>query len=160
MRQLPWITLSTVLFSLINFLLKDNCFTEFCFFLSNLNMNQPQVYIYPFLWNLPPHPLQADTQPLSEFPEPYSNFPLAICFAYGNVSFHVTLSMRLTLSSPLPMSISLFSVSVSPLLPCEYILQDHVSRFRIYALECGIYLSFSDLLHSYNRFQVHPLHQN
>ena len=23
------------------FLLKDNCFTEFCFFLSNFNMNQP-----------------------------------------------------------------------------------------------------------------------
>ena len=29
------------------FLLKDNCFTEFCYFLSNLNINQPQVYIYP-----------------------------------------------------------------------------------------------------------------
>ena len=29
------------------FLLKDNCFTEFCCLLSNLNMNQPQVYIYP-----------------------------------------------------------------------------------------------------------------
>ena len=24
-----------------NFLLKDNCFTEFCYFLSKLNMNQP-----------------------------------------------------------------------------------------------------------------------
>ena len=29
------------LFFLIYFLLKDNCFTEFCCFLSNLNMNQP-----------------------------------------------------------------------------------------------------------------------
>ena len=28
-------------FFLIYFLLKDNCFTEFCCFLSNLNMNQP-----------------------------------------------------------------------------------------------------------------------
>ena len=28
-------------FKLINFLLKDNCFTEFCCFQSNLNMNQP-----------------------------------------------------------------------------------------------------------------------
>ena len=28
-------------FKLIYFLLKDNCFTEFCCFLSNLNMNQP-----------------------------------------------------------------------------------------------------------------------
>ena len=39
----------------------------------------------------------------------------------SNVSFHVTLSKHLTLSSPLPMSISLFSVSVSPLLPCKSI---------------------------------------
>ena len=31
----------TFLFFLIYFLLKDNCFTEFCCFLSNLNMNQP-----------------------------------------------------------------------------------------------------------------------
>ena len=28
-------------FKLIYFFLKDNCFTEFCCFLSNLNMNQP-----------------------------------------------------------------------------------------------------------------------
>ena len=26
--------------------MKDNCFTEFCCFLSNLSMNQPQVNIY------------------------------------------------------------------------------------------------------------------
>ena len=36
-----------------------------------------------------------------------------------NVSFHVTLSIQLTLSSPLPMSINRFSVSVSSLLPCK-----------------------------------------
>ena len=32
----------------------------------------------------------------------------AIYFTYGNVSFHVTLSIHLILSSPFPMSISLF----------------------------------------------------
>ena len=32
---------------LIHFLLKDNCFTDFHWFLSNLNMNQPEVYINP-----------------------------------------------------------------------------------------------------------------
>ena len=41
------------------FFLKDNCFTEFCCFLSNINMNQPQVYIYPLPFEprsyLPPH---------------------------------------------------------------------------------------------------------
>ena len=60
-------------------------------------------------------PLKVDTEPLFEFPEPYSKFLLALCFTYGNVSFHVTLSIHLTLFSPLPMSICLFSVS--PLLP-------------------------------------------
>ena len=43
---------------------------------------------------------------------PYSKFPLAIYFTYGNINFHDTLS-------PLPVSISLFSMSVSPLLPCK-----------------------------------------
>ena len=82
-------------------------------------------YTYiPSLFNLPPiclpiPPLQVDTEPLFEFPETYNKFPLAIYFTYGNVSFHVTLSIHLTLSSPLPMSISVFSMSVSPLLPCK-----------------------------------------
>ena len=95
------------------FLLKNNCFTEFCFFFSNLNMNQPQVYIYPLPFEPPSHLLL-----LFEFPEPYSKFLLAVYFTC-NVSFHVTLSILLTLSSPLPVSISLFSMSVSPLLPCK-----------------------------------------
>ena len=30
---------------IFNFLLKDNCFTEFCCFLSNVNMNQPAVQL-------------------------------------------------------------------------------------------------------------------
>ena len=42
-------------------------------------------------------------------------FLLAIYFTYGNVSFHVTLFIYLTLSSPLPVSVSLSSMSVSPL---------------------------------------------
>ena len=63
---------------------------------------------------------QVYTEPLLEFPEPYSKFPLAASFTYGNVSFHVTLSIHLVLSSLLPMSISLFSMSVSSLLPCKF----------------------------------------
>ena len=45
-------------FFLIYFLLKNNCCAEFCCFLPNLNMNQPQLYICPLLSNLPPisHP--------------------------------------------------------------------------------------------------------
>ena len=52
-------------------------------------------------------------------PEPYSKFLSAVYFTYGNVSFHVILTIHLTLSSSLHMSISLFSMSVSPLLPCK-----------------------------------------
>ena len=46
----------------------------------------------------------------------YSKFPLAVYFTYGNVSFHVTLFIHLTLSflsPPSPMPINLFSMSVS-----------------------------------------------
>ena len=50
-----------VLFFNLFFLLNDICFTEFCCFLSKLNMNQPQVYLYllPFESHshLPPHPI-------------------------------------------------------------------------------------------------------
>ena len=48
--------------------------------------------------------------------ETYSKFLLAIYFTYGIVSLHVTLFIHFTLSSTLPMSISLFSMSVFPLL--------------------------------------------
>ena len=40
---------------LIYFLWKDTCFTEFCCFLSNLSMNQPQVYIWPLPFEAPSH---------------------------------------------------------------------------------------------------------
>ena len=48
----------------------------------------------PFRTSLPSpsasHPSRL-IQSLFEFPEPYSKFPLAIYFTYGNVNFHVTL---------------------------------------------------------------------
>ena len=48
-----------------------------------------------------------------------SDWTELIYFTYGNVSFHVTLSIHLTLSFPSPMPISLFSMSVFPLLLCK-----------------------------------------
>ena len=82
------------------------------------------IHIFPPSWNSlpspsPSHPSRLITEPLFEFPEPFSKSPLAIYFTYGNISFHVTLSIQITLSPPLPMSISLFSMSLSPLLPCK-----------------------------------------
>ena len=41
--------------------------------------------------------------------ETYCKFRFTICVTHDNVSFHVTLAIHLTLSSPLPMSINLFS---------------------------------------------------
>ena len=90
------------------FLLKDNCFTKFCCFLSNINMHQPQGYTCP----LPPRPpsrlpaisaLQADTGPLSECPES-EQIPIATCFTFGTGTFHVTLSSHPLLPTPTPLT--------------------------------------------------------
>ena len=89
---------------------------------------------------------QVYTEPLFEFPQSYSKFPLAIYFAYGNVSFHVTLSIHFTLSSPLPI------VHMSILYVCPVneffttIFLDSYICVRIW------YLSFSFWLTSHNRF--------
>ena len=63
----------------------------------------PRYTHVPSLLNLPPIPLPLPplwivTEPPFEFPESFSKFPLAVYFTYGIVSFHVTLSMHLTLS--------------------------------------------------------------
>ena len=78
----------------------------------------PSLLNFPLISPTIP-PLQVDTEPLFEFPESYNKFPLAVYITDDNVSFHVSLSIHLTLSSPLPMSISLFFMSVSPLLFCK-----------------------------------------
>ena len=83
-----------------------NYFTIVQWFLSYIAMNQPRVHMYtyiPSLLNLPPvslpiSPLQADTEPLFQFPEPHSKFPLAIYFTYGSVSFLATLSIHQSLT--------------------------------------------------------------
>ena len=75
----------------------------------------------PFGTSLPPpspsHPSRLIQSSCLSFLSHTANSWLVIYFTYGNVSFHVTLSIQLTLSSPLPMSVSLFSMSVSPLNP-------------------------------------------
>ena len=56
--------------------MKYNWFTEFFCFMQNLNLNQPQVYIYPLPFEPPSHLLPQPTRldwyraPV-EFPEPY-----------------------------------------------------------------------------------------
>ena len=86
-----------------------------------------------------PHPSLSHPSRLLQSPGlsslSHSKFPLAIYFTYGKVSFHVSFFIHLTLSFPaLGMSISLFSMCVSPLLPCKWFHQSHLSRFHIYVL--------------------------
>ena len=51
-------------------------------------------------------------------------------------------------SSPLPLSINLFSMSASPLLLCKQICQYRLTRFNIFASIYNICFSLSDLLYS------------
>ena len=62
----------------------------------------------------PPTPLDCHRAPIW-IPWVIQQVPLAICFTYCILSFHVTLSIYLISPSPtLPVSIGLFSMSVSP----------------------------------------------
>ena len=92
----------------------------------------------------PSHPSRLQSPCLSSLSH------TGICFTYGDVSFHVTLSIQLTLSflSPSHVHISLFSMCVSLLLPCRNFHQYHLSRLHIYVLVHDIYLSLSYLFHS------------
>ena len=53
-----------------------SCFTEFCGFLSYINKNQPEVHPCPLPPIFLPTTLQPVTEPLFEFPESYSKFPI------------------------------------------------------------------------------------
>ena len=73
-------------------------FVIFCHISTRISHRYAHV---PSLPNLPPIclpilPFQIITEPLFEFPESYSKFPLAIYFARGIVNLHVTLSIHLT----------------------------------------------------------------
>ena len=87
-----------------HFLLNDNCF---CCFLSNLSMNQPQVYICSLPFEPPCH-LPPQPTPLGWYRAPVwvswatQQIPLAVYFTHGNISVPVTLPIHLPLSSPRP----------------------------------------------------------
>ena len=99
--------------------MKDNCLTVLPWFLPNINMNQPWFTHVPFL-NIPISPLYSVNEPWLEFLESDSKFPLDIYFTYDNVCFHVALSIPLNLSfSTQAVFISLFSMTVSPLMLCK-----------------------------------------
>ena len=126
----------------------DNCFTEFCGFLSYINKNQPQVHPKCPPFHLPPHcTLQPVTEPLFEFPESQSRFPLAIYFTHGIVNFYVTLSTHLPfslLSSHLDHRSVLYVCFSTVALKINSCV---ISSDSIYVSVYDIYISLIDLLH-------------
>ena len=120
-------------------------------------MNEPYTYIFSLL-NLPPisfpiPPLQVDTEPLFEFPEPHSKFPLAIYFTYGNVCFHVTLSYNLPSPPPPHVRMSVLCLFLH-CCPTNKILRT-IFLDSIYMCQNMVFI-FLFLTHFtlYNRFQV------
>ena len=95
-------------------------FVVFC--QTSTRISHKYTYIPPRWTSLPSpspsHPSRLIQSPRLSFLS-RSELPLALSLTYASVGFHVTLSIHLALSSPLPMSISLFPMSVSPLLPCK-----------------------------------------
>ena len=107
-------------------LLEDNCFTLLCGPLPYINMNQPQVYICPFPLEppstLPPHPIPSHPIPPNPVlsaatehwvcPVPYSKFPQAVCFTYGNVHVSVLFSLFIP---PLPSPAATYHFKIFPI---------------------------------------------
>ena len=107
-------------------------------------MNQPWWFT-PSWISLPPptpsHPSRLWQSAGFELPASYSTFPRAIYFARGNVYVSMLLFQFVPPSPSWTVSASLFSTSVSPLLPCRWVHLHHLSRFHVYALIC-VFFSF------------------
>ena len=83
--------------------------------------------------HLPPFPPSLGCyKPQFEFPGSYSKFPLAILqTVLYTLPCHSLHSSHPLLPPPLPMSLSLFSVSAYPLLPWKYVHQYRLSGFHV-----------------------------
>ena len=177
-----------------------------CWFLPYINMNQPEVYICPLPFILPPtspkpgchgapslsslhhtanfHLLSILHTVVCMFPccslDPSHPLLPALCPPVCSLCLrlhmlspfsHVRLTATLwTMACQAPLSMRFSrqeyqsglpfpSPATSPLLPCKWVHQYHLSRFQTYAL---IYRSFLFLIYFtlYNSLQVHPPHQN
>ena len=87
--------------------------------IGGLAVGEPKEDMYRIISAVEPYMPKDKIRYLMGVGETQSKFPLVIYLTCSNVSFHVTFSIHLTLSSPLPMSISLFCMFVSALLPCK-----------------------------------------
>ena len=139
-----------------------------CQFLLYNKVNQLYIYIYPrisSLLRLPPTlpipPLQVVTKHRADLPVLCGCFPLAIYFTFGSVYVNATLSLRLSLPFPLPMSSSPFSKSASLFLSCPQVLQ---TIFIFYFFLDSIYVCqqtvFVFLFLTYSFFKRKQISQN
>ena len=112
----PWLFFFLPLYF---FKLKGNFFTEFCAFLSHMNKNQPQAHPCP----LPPSSLPTPPSGLQQSPRFSSLSHTSNSHCLSGPYLVLWISMLLPLyipsspSSPPTVSVGLFSMSVSPLLP-------------------------------------------
>ena len=140
-------------------------FTILWWFLLYINMNQPQVYMYPPSQtpsHVPPHPIPLGCpEGCSSFECPVSCIELGpvIYFTYGNIHVSMLFSQIIPPSPSPTESKSLFFTSVSLLLSCIQSHCYHLSKFHIYALICCIAVFLSDFT-LYNRLQFYPPHLN
>ena len=119
---------------------------------SALEMHMPPPFLTSFPPPTPSHPSRLSQRPrLSFLSHTANSYWLSILhmivymfLCHPLHSSHRLLSLLPSLTS---ISVSPFSMSASPLLPCKWEHQYHLSRFHIYAL-IYIYVFLSDLLHS------------
>ena len=115
-------------------------------------INQTCTYV-PSLLNLPPPTPIPTSLGYYRVPVwvPWAIQQIPIGCLFTNVGAYASMLLfpfiSLSPFCPQPLSVSLFSMSASPLLVCEQICQYHPSRFHIYALIYNIWFSLSDLLH-------------
>ena len=103
--------------------MKDNCFVVLCWFLPNVNMNQPQVYLCPLLPepppHLPPHPTSlGGHRALGWAPCVTQQIPTG-CLLHMLIYIcsHATLSACSTLSIPLEKALAPHSSTLAWKIP-------------------------------------------
>ena len=114
----------------------------FCCTTTQIRINHNNIYPLPLEPpSYPRHPippLQFITEHQAGLPLLHNRFPLATNFAHGSVYMLMLLS-QFCPCSPFPaVSTSLFSMSVSPFLPCRELHQYHFSRVHRYAFSLSV----------------------
>ena len=129
------------------------CFTKFCCFLSNLIMNQPQVYIYPLPFEPPSH-LPPCPTPLGWYRAPVRvswdirQLPIGCLFyiwwckfpCYSLHTSHPLLHSPRVHKSILFVCFSIAALQINSSAPLHLLLLWHIFFFRVGWCVCCIYI--------------------